>query len=99
MLAQSANTESAAMADRVYRTLPAIAALLYPGLVWSGPAVYSPLLLLSLLPSVLCVVVAHRPGVADRFPLAARVAYFGAGATGVGAMIIMMGLIRASIQP
>jgi hypothetical protein len=48
--------------------------------VWSGPAVYSPLLLLSLLPSVLCVVVARRPGVAERFPLAARVAYFGAGA-------------------
>jgi len=80
MLAQSANTGSAALADRVYRTLPAIAALLYPGLVWSGPAVYSPLPPLSLLPSVLCVVVAHRPGVADRFPLAARVAYFGAGA-------------------
>jgi hypothetical protein len=79
MLSQSANTESAALADRVYRTLPAIATLLYPGLVWSGPAVYSPLLLLSLLPSVLCVVVAARLSVADRFPLAARVAYFGAG--------------------
>jgi hypothetical protein len=80
MLSQSANTESATLADRVYRTLPAIATLLYPGLVWSGPAVYSPLLLLSLLPPVLCVVAAHRLGVEGRFLLATRVAYFGAGA-------------------
>src|SRR5215475_10545286 len=73
-------TEPAVLASRAYRTLPAIASLLYPGLVWCGPAVYPPLLLLSLLPPVLCLVAARRLGVADRFPLASRVAHFGVGA-------------------
>jgi hypothetical protein len=80
MPSQLANTESAALADSVYRALPAIAALFYPALVWSGPAIYPPLLSLSLLPSVLCVVAARRLDVEGRFPLAARVAYFGVGA-------------------
>jgi hypothetical protein len=73
-------TESAVLTSHAYRTLPAIASLLYPGLVWCGPAVYPPLLLLSLLPPVLCLAAARRLGVADRFPLASRVAYFGVGA-------------------
>jgi hypothetical protein len=73
-------TEPAALASRAYRTLPAIASLLYPGLVWCGPAVYPPLLLMSFLPPVLCFVAARRLGVIERFPLASRVAYFGVGA-------------------
>ncbi len=67
-------------ASRAYRTLPAIAALLYPGLVWCGPAIYPPLLPLSLLPPVLCLAAARRLGVMDQYPLALRVASFGVGA-------------------
>jgi len=80
MASLAVNTEPAALASRAYRTLPAIASLLYPGLVWCGPAVYTPLLLLSLLPPVLCLAAARRLGVMDRFPLASRVAHFGVGA-------------------
>jgi hypothetical protein len=80
MESQVANTESAVPASRAYRTLPAIASLLYPGLVWCGPAVYPPLLLLSLLPPVLCLFAARRLVVTGRFPLASRVAHFGVGA-------------------
>jgi hypothetical protein len=80
MASQAANIEPAVLTSRTYRTLPAIASLLYPGLVWCGPAVYPPLLLLSLLPTVLCLAAARRSGVMDRFPLASRVAHFGVGA-------------------
>jgi hypothetical protein len=80
MAPQAANTEPAILASRAYRTLPVIASLIYPGLVWCGPAVYPPLLLLSVLPPVLCLAAARRLGVMDRYPLASRVAHFGVGA-------------------
>jgi hypothetical protein len=80
MASQTANTKPDVLASRAYRTLPAIASLLYPGLVWCGPAVYPPLLLLSLLPPVLCLAAARRLGVMDRFPLATRAAHFGVAA-------------------
>jgi hypothetical protein len=80
MASQAANIEPAVLASRTYRTLPAIASLLYPGLVWCGPAVYPPLLLLSLLPTVLCLAAARRSGVMDGFPLALRVTHLGIGA-------------------
>jgi hypothetical protein len=63
MASQAANTEPAVLVSRAYRALPAIVSLLYPGLVWCGPAVYPPLLLLSLLPTVLCLAAARRLGV------------------------------------
>jgi hypothetical protein len=80
MMSQVANTEPVVLVSRAYRALPAIASLLYPALVWCGPAVYPPLLLLSLVPPVLCLAAARRLGVMDRYPWASRVAHFGVGA-------------------
>lgn len=72
--------DSDAIASRLVRALPALAALVYPALIWCGASVARPLLVLSLLVPVLCFYVAYLTARTNTYPMARVVAHIGVGA-------------------